>query len=168
MEKSYTQRSGVFERAGADLCSKHDNPLNTYCCTDEQVVCVTCASLEHKGHTFVLVREERRRKQVCQTLLYYFIFCLDAEVMVILFKLQEKARETEDFCEAVLTRVIDLLQTQYMSLRQWIQAQETAALSTVQKQGAAEVKRKCAQLDRLTHLDSDVHFLRVLSCNLPP
>ncbi|XP_020789786.2 tripartite motif-containing protein 16-like isoform X2 [Boleophthalmus pectinirostris] len=156
MEKSYTQRSGVFERAGADLCSKHDNPLNTYCCTDEQVVCVTCASLEHKGHTFVLVREERRRKQnEVKKLKQRYQELLSTKTHV-----QEKARETEDFCEAVLTRVIDLLQTQYMSLRQWIQAQETAALSTVQKQGAAEVKRKCAQLDRLTHLDSDVHFLR--------
>ncbi|KAJ0023171.1 hypothetical protein NQD34_003070 [Periophthalmus magnuspinnatus] len=156
MERSHTprQRSRVVGGAGADLCSRHSSPLNTYCCTDEQVICAICASSEHMGHTIGLVREERRRKQdEVRTLKRRYQELLHENTKA---QVQKKARETEDFCEAVLTRVIDLLQTHYMSLRQWVQDQERAALNTVLKQGSVDV----SQLDRLTHTDSDVHFLQ--------
>ncbi|XP_072308349.1 tripartite motif-containing protein 16-like [Eucyclogobius newberryi] len=158
MEKSQTHKRELGQ-VGSPRCSRHDSPLNTFCCTDEKVICAVCASTEHIGHTFGPVREERRMKQDelkrlkkrCQELLQRQD-CTNALV-------REKARETEDFCEAVLTKVIDQLQTCYMSLRGHIQALERGALSAVQAQGTAEVKRRCSQIDRLAHIDSDVHFL---------
>lgn len=57
----------VTGRQGGSQCSKHRSPLDAYCCTDNQVICAACATEEHTGHTIGLVKEERRRKQVCTT-----------------------------------------------------------------------------------------------------
>lgn len=73
---------------------------------------------------------------------------------------QEKARETNNVCEAILTRVIGLLQTHYMSLRELVRGQEEVAIQTLERR-KEEVKMRCTALDRLAHTDSDVHFLLV-------
>ncbi|KAK7916684.1 hypothetical protein WMY93_012445 [Mugilogobius chulae] len=112
------------------LCDRHNNPLTTYCCTDDKVICATCASTEHIGHTIGLVREERKRKQdELKKLKKSFQELLRREDRSTAL-VQAKARETEDFCEAVLASIIDLLQTHYMSLRQWVENQEKAALKS--------------------------------------
>ncbi|CAL1609258.1 unnamed protein product [Knipowitschia caucasica] len=143
---------------GAHLCKRHKRPVRAFCLTDEQVICAACDG-EHRGHTIGLVKEERRRKQdeVKKLKERCKEFMQEQDYASTLVK--EKAKETDDFCEAILTSVIDLLQTHYMSLRQWVQAQEQTALTTVQSRREAELRRMCSRLDHLTYTDSDVQFL---------
>lgn len=163
MDRAHRQQSSSSGQLRANLCSRHNSPLSAYCCTDEQVICTSCATSEHRGHIIGLVREERRRKQEevrklkkkCKELLQP----QEKQKAQVLDQIQEKASETVDFCEAVLTKIIDLLQSHYMTLRELVRAQQRSAVSTVQKQRMEEVKRRCTELDRLVRIDSDVHFL---------
>lgn len=155
----------VTGRQGGSQCSKHRSPLDAYCCTDNQVICAACATEEHTGHTIGLVKEERRRKQDevrnlkirCQECLRQQERKLSHKAK-LLEEIQEKARETNNVCEAILTRVIGLLQTHYMSLRELVRGQEEVAIQTLERR-KEEVKMRCTALDRLAHTDSDVHFL---------
>lgn len=159
MDKTYKERNSSFGRLRDDLCSRHNSPLNAYCCTDETVICASCATSDHNGHMIGLVTEERRRKQdEIRNLKKKFQELLESEKAQVVDQIQEKASETDDFCEAVLTEVIDVLQTCYMSLRELIQARRRSAVSLVQKQ-RSEVKKRCTELDCLTHNSNDVHFL---------
>lgn len=163
MNKIQKPQSNSFGRLRADLCSRHHKRLDAYCRTDEQVICASCAEIEHTGHTIGVVREERKRKQdevrklkkKCQELLQP----QESQKAQVLKQIEEKTSETENFCEAVLAEVIDLLQTYYLALQKLIQAKHRAAVRAVQEQRTEEVKRRCSELDSLAHSDSDVHFL---------
>ncbi|XP_028431281.1 tripartite motif-containing protein 16 isoform X2 [Perca flavescens] len=127
--------------SGSTLCVRHSSPLDIYCCTDEQIICAVCAQAEHSGHTIGSVREERRRKQ-------------------------EEARETQDYCGSVLAGVIDSLQRHYMSVRELIRGHEEEAAAQVESSlqtlqvKMEEMRKRDAELNRLTQTDSDVHFLQ--------
>lgn len=81
---------------------------------------------------------------------------------------QEEARETQDYCESVLAGVIDSLQRHYMSLRELIRGHEEEAAAQVEislqtlQVKMQEMRKRYAELNRLTQTDSDVHFLQVI------
>lgn len=81
---------------------------------------------------------------------------------------QEEARNTEDYCEAVLAGVIDSIQRHFMSLKEAIGVQGKATAARVQTSLQTlevkmnETRRRGAELERLAQTDDDVHFLEVL------
>ncbi|XP_034726295.1 tripartite motif-containing protein 16-like protein [Etheostoma cragini] len=157
--------------SGSNLCVRHSSPLDIYCCTDEQIICAVCAQAEHRGHTIGSVREERRRKQE-------ELKNIQTKSMQILQKQekkwknvgkiqkQEEARKTQDYCESVLAGVIDSLQRHYMSVRERIRGHEEEAAAQVEislqtlQVKMEEMRKRDAELIRLTQTDSDVHFLQ--------
>ncbi|XP_029989262.1 tripartite motif-containing protein 16-like protein [Sphaeramia orbicularis] len=153
-------------------CWKHQCPLDVYCCTDEQVICATCASVDHRGHTIGLVREERKRKQEQLMMMKRKskkLIQRQEEKLInnreILQQIEEKAREIDDYCESILAGVIDSLQKHYVSVRELISTlgEKTAAQVQTNMKNL-ELKKKAmktqyAELDQLAQTDSDVHFL---------
>lgn len=79
---------------------------------------------------------------------------------------QEKARQTRDYCESIITSVIDSLQRHYLSVWQLVGAQEQAVTAKVQitlqtlKAAMEETKKRDAELAHLAHTESDVCFLQ--------
>ncbi|KAK9529046.1 hypothetical protein VZT92_013163 [Zoarces viviparus] len=159
---------------GSDVCATHSRPLDSYCCTDEQIICALCASADHTGHTFGSVREERRRKQTelrdIQTKSKQILQEQEKKCMNMVKTLkqiqEEKGRETQDYCESVLAGIIDSLQRHYMSVKELIRGHEKEAAAQVQSSlqtlqvKMEEMKKRDAELDRLAQTDSDVHFLQ--------
>ncbi|XP_031143638.1 tripartite motif-containing protein 16-like isoform X1 [Sander lucioperca] len=157
--------------SGSTLCVRHSSPLDIYCCTDEQIICALCAQAEHSGHTIGSVREERRRKQEelknMQTKSKQILQKQEKKWENMgKIQIQEEARETQDYCESVLAGVIDSLQRHYMSLRELIRGHEEEAAAQVEislqtlQVKMQEMRKRYAELNRLTQTDSDVHFLQ--------
>lgn len=79
---------------------------------------------------------------------------------------QEEARQTKDYCESIVTSVIDSLQRHYLSVRELIGAQEQAVTAQVQTTlqtllaEMEETKKRDAELTRLAQTESDVCFLQ--------
>ncbi|XP_054472922.1 tripartite motif-containing protein 16-like protein [Anoplopoma fimbria] len=159
--------------SGSGLCGEHRSPLDIYCCTDERIICAMCASAEHTGHTFGSVGEERRMKQKelknMQTKSKQILQEQEKKYRNMgetLTEIQEKGRETQDYCEAVLVGVIDCLQRHYMSVRKLIRGHEEEAAAQVKISQQAlqlkmdEMRKRDAELDSLAQTDSDVHFLQ--------
>ncbi|XP_039654011.1 tripartite motif-containing protein 16-like protein isoform X2 [Perca fluviatilis] len=149
--------------SGSTLCVRHSSPLDIYCCTEEQIICAVCAQAEHSGHTIGSVREERRRKQEelknIQTKSRQILQKQEKKWENMgKIQIQEEARETQDYCESVLAGVIDSLQRHYMSVRELIRGHEEEAAAQVEKM--EEMRKRDAELNRLTQIDSDVHFLQ--------
>lgn len=80
---------------------------------------------------------------------------------------QEEARNTEDYCEAVLAGVIDSIQRNFMSLKKVIGTQGEATAARVQTSLQTlqvkmnEMRERGAELEHLAQTDDDVHFLEV-------
>lgn len=48
-----------------DLCSRHEEKLQLFCKEDEEMVCSICEhSLEHRGHTIILLQEAAEQYKV--------------------------------------------------------------------------------------------------------
>ncbi|XP_062257447.1 tripartite motif-containing protein 16-like [Platichthys flesus] len=158
---------------GSAQCGRHNCPLNIYCCTDGEIICVKCASHEHRGHRIGCVEEERRRKQEelkkIQTKSKLILLNRKRKfrnLKKILEQIPEEAVQTADYCEAVLASVIDSLQKHYFSVRQLIGAQGEEAAARVHgsmqtlEAEMEEMGKRDEELKRLARTDTDVCFLQ--------
>ncbi|XP_034441967.1 tripartite motif-containing protein 16-like [Hippoglossus hippoglossus] len=158
---------------GSARCRRHDGPRDVYCCTDEEIICVVCALQEHRGHRIGCVGEERRRKQEelkkiqlksKQIRLKRKRKCRNLKK--IMEQIPEEAKQTADYCEAVLVSVIDSLQRHYLSVRDLIGAQGEAAAARVHvsmqtlEAEMEEMEKRDEELGRLARTDGDVCFLQ--------
>ncbi|KAM9362270.1 tripartite motif-containing protein 16-like [Symphorus nematophorus] len=166
------KRPHSWTGTGIPLCERHSCPLDVYCCTNEQVICAECASAEHTGHTFGPVTLERRRKQEelknIQAKSKQILQKQEKKwnnLVKTLGQIEEEARNTEDYCESILVKVIDSLQKHYLSVRELIAAQEEAAAAQVQTSiktlegKMKEMRKRSSDLERLAQTESDVKFL---------
>ncbi|XP_037338706.2 E3 ubiquitin-protein ligase TRIM16-like, partial [Pungitius pungitius] len=46
-----------------NICSRHNQVKNIFCCTDKQCICLICFTTEHKDHNIVPVSEEATKKE---------------------------------------------------------------------------------------------------------
>lgn len=164
---------GVTGPEGRARCCKHNSPLDIYCCTDEEILCSVGASQWHQGHRIGYVGEERRRKQEelknIQTKSNQILHLKKKKyrkLKKILEQIQEEARQTADYCEAVLVEVIHSLQKHYLLVRSLIEAQGEAAEAQVHvsmqtlEAEVKEMEERIDELDRLAQTDRDVCFLQ--------
>uniref|UniRef100_A0A3B3VNN9 RING-type domain-containing protein n=1 Tax=Poecilia latipinna TaxID=48699 RepID=A0A3B3VNN9_9TELE len=154
-----------------NICSKHDEVMKMFCCTDQKCICAFCL-LEHKGHDTVSAAAERterqreleeRRGNIQQRIQDQEkdVKLLQQEVEAI----NRSADKTVEDSEKIFTELIRLLQERSSEVKQQIRSQQETEVSRVKdvqeklEQEITELKRKDAELEQLSHTEDHNQFL---------
>ncbi|XP_053537635.1 E3 ubiquitin/ISG15 ligase TRIM25 isoform X2 [Ictalurus punctatus] len=160
-------------RLQEQICSQHDKLLEVYCHTDQQCICMLCTMDEHKGHDTVSVAAGRADKQ---KQLLEMQGNSKQRIQEREKELQEliKAMETHKMSaqtavqetERIFTELIKSIERRCSELTALIRAQEEAAVSRAEEvmkqleQEIAELKRRDAEMEELSHTEDPVQFLQ--------
>ncbi|XP_061095044.1 E3 ubiquitin/ISG15 ligase TRIM25-like [Conger conger] len=155
------------------ICSYHDKPLEIYCGTDYQFICYLCTIEDHRGHDTVSVETARTEKQKQ----------LGATQSKFQQRIQEREKELQDLRQAmqslkssaqtavkdserIFTEMIRSIERRCSQVKQLIRDQEKAEVSRAEgllerlEQEIAELRRRDAELEQLSHTEDHIHFLQ--------
>ncbi|XP_036375392.1 E3 ubiquitin/ISG15 ligase TRIM25-like [Megalops cyprinoides] len=164
------------------ICSQHCKLLEVYCRTDQQFICCFCMINEHRGHDTVSFEAERTEKQKQ----------LGETQRKFQQRVQEREKELQDLRQAVpllmysaqaavedseriFTELICSIERRRSEVKELIINQENAkvalsvGLIAQLELEIAELRRRDAELEQLSHTQDHIHFLR--SCQslcVPP
>ncbi|XP_028450189.1 E3 ubiquitin/ISG15 ligase TRIM25-like [Perca flavescens] len=155
-----------------NICSHHDEVMKIFCRTDQQLICYLCSVEEHKGHDTVSAAAERTERQKklegSQQTIQQRI--QDREKDVKLLQQQAEAinlsadKAVED-SEKIFTELIRLLEKRSSDVAQQVRSQQKREESRVRElqekleQEITELKRKDAELKKLSHTEDHTQFL---------
>ncbi|KAJ8280007.1 hypothetical protein COCON_G00070730 [Conger conger] len=155
------------------ICSHHDKVLEIYCRTDQQCICMLCVVDEHRGHDTVSAAAERTEKQKQ----------LGATQSKFQQRIQEREKELQDLRQAVqslkrsaqaavedseriFTEMIRSIERRCSEVKELIRDQEKAEVSRAEgllerlEQEIAELRRRDAELEQVSHTEDHIHFLQ--------
>ncbi|XP_067307809.1 E3 ubiquitin-protein ligase TRIM39 [Pseudorasbora parva] len=156
------------------ICSKHERPLELFCRDDQMCLCLSCTIKDHRTHNTVPVEkesEERKsqfgRKQAEVHLMIQSRMKKIEEIKhsVQISKLsseKEKADCVELFTD--LIRSIESCQSELLEVMEQKQkAAEKQAEDLIKEleQEIAELKRRDAELELLSHTEDHLHLLQI-------
>ncbi|KAM4605760.1 tripartite motif-containing protein 16-like [Polymixia lowei] len=163
-----------------NICSRHDEVMKIFCRTDQQCICYLCAMDEHKGHDTISAVTERseRQKELCvsQKNILERIQKQEKDVKVLQQKVEnincsaDKAVENSD---RIFTELIRSIERRRSEVKEQIRTQQKAEVSRTEElqkqkeQQIAELRRRNAELEQLSHTEDHIHFLQKypsLSC----
>uniref|UniRef100_A0A3B1JD71 Tripartite motif-containing protein 16-like n=1 Tax=Astyanax mexicanus TaxID=7994 RepID=A0A3B1JD71_ASTMX len=130
-------------RLQEQICSQHDKLLEVYCRTDQQCICMLCTMDDHRGHDTVSLAAEISEKQVSRS-----------------------AQTAVEDSEKIFTEMILSMERRRSEVRQMIRDQEKAAVSRAEErlkrleQEITELKRRDADLEKLSFTEDHIHFLQ--------
>ncbi|XP_053186816.1 tripartite motif-containing protein 16-like [Scomber japonicus] len=160
------------EKLQENICSRHDEVMKMFCRTDQQSICSICSVDEHKGHDTVSAAAERteRQRELEVSRLNIQQRIQDREKDVKLLQQEVKAisrsadKAVED-SEKIFTELIHLIQKRNSDVKQQIRSQQETEVSGVKElqeklqQEISELKRKDAELKKLSHTEDHNQFL---------
>ncbi|KAG7455068.1 hypothetical protein MATL_G00252530 [Megalops atlanticus] len=155
------------------ICSQHHKLLEIYCRTDQQCICYLCMIDEHKHHDTVSSTAEATEKQKE----------LGETQRKFQKRIQEREKELQDLRQAVesltcsaqaavkgseriFTELIYSIKRSRSEARELIRDQENVILSQAErvmehlKKEIAELRRREAELEQLSHTKDHIHFLQ--------
>ncbi|KAJ8358139.1 hypothetical protein AAFF_G00030150 [Aldrovandia affinis] len=155
------------------ICSHHDKPLEVYCRTDQQCICYLCTMDEHRGHDTVSAAAGRTEKQKQ----------LGLTQRESQQRIQEREKELQDLRQAadsltrsaqaavedserIFTELIRSFERRRSEVKELIRNQEKAEVSRAERlieqleQEIAELRRRDAELEQLSHTEDHIHFLQ--------
>ncbi|XP_061080676.1 tripartite motif-containing protein 16-like isoform X1 [Conger conger] len=164
------------------ICSVHDKVLEIYCHTDQQCICYLCVMDEHRGHDTVSAAAERTEKQkqlgTTQSKFQQRIQEREKELQDLRQAVQSlkcSAQAAVDDNERIFTKLIRSIERRRSEVKELIRDQEKAEVSRAEgllkqlEQEIAELKRRDAELEQLSHTEDHIHFLQsCLSLCAPP
>uniref|UniRef100_A0A4W5P266 FinTRIM family, member 67 n=1 Tax=Hucho hucho TaxID=62062 RepID=A0A4W5P266_9TELE len=137
-----------------NICSSHDELLKIYCRTDQNCICYLCMVDDHKGHDTVSAAAERTEKQSQ----------LGMSQQKLQQRIQEREKELKD--DRIFTELIHSIERRRSEVKELIRAQEKAQVSQADglleqlEQEIAELRRRNAELEQLSHTEDHIHFLQ--------
>ncbi|XP_039636185.1 tripartite motif-containing protein 16-like [Perca fluviatilis] len=155
-----------------NVCSRHDEVMKMFCRTDQQLICYLCSVDEHKGHDTVSAAAERaeRQRELEGSRQNIQQRIQDREKDVKLLQQQAEAidrsadKAVED-SEKIFTELIRLLEKRSSDVKQQVRSQQKSEVSRVKElqekleQEITELKRKAAELKKLSHTEDHTQFL---------
>ncbi|XP_042369497.1 tripartite motif-containing protein 16-like [Plectropomus leopardus] len=149
-----------------NVCSRHDEVMKMFCRTDQRCICYLCSVDEHKGHDTVSAAAERSERQRE----------LEGSRQKIQQRIQDRKKdlkllqqEVEDIngsadkavehSEEIFTELIRLVKQQLRSQQQ-TEVSRLRKLQEELQQEIAELKRRDAELKKLSHTDDHNQFLQ--------
>ncbi|XP_049338729.1 E3 ubiquitin/ISG15 ligase TRIM25-like [Astyanax mexicanus] len=161
-------------RLQEQICSQHDKLLEVYCRTDQQCICMLCMLDDHKAHYTVSLAAEisEKQKQVVETQRKYKerIQQREKELQELTEAVENHKRSAQTAVkdsEKIFTEMILSIESIRSEVRQMIRDQEKAAVSRAEerlkrlKQEITELKRRDADLEKLSFTEDHIHFLQV-------
>ncbi|XP_041956796.1 E3 ubiquitin-protein ligase TRIM16-like [Alosa sapidissima] len=155
------------------ICAQHEKPLEIFCRTDQTCVCFLCMVDEHKGHDTVSASAARKEKQEyfgeTQRGFHQRIQEREKELQDLrkaVETLKSAAQTAVEDSERIFTEMIRTIERRRSKMKELIRAQEKAEVSRAEgllkqlEQEIAELKRRDAELDQLSHTEDHIHFLK--------
>ncbi|KAG9330392.1 hypothetical protein JZ751_025532, partial [Albula glossodonta] len=155
------------------ICSHHDKLLEVYCRTDQQCICFLCTMDEHRGHDTVSAAAERTEKQkelgVTKRKSQQRIQEREKELQDLRQAVQSLTRSAQaavEDSERIFTELIRSIERRRSEVKELIRDQQEAAVSRAERllerleQEIAELRRRDAELEQLSHTEDHIHFLQ--------
>ncbi|XP_064175976.1 tripartite motif-containing protein 16-like [Anguilla rostrata] len=155
------------------ICSHHNKLLEVYCRTDQQCICYQCVMEEHRGHDTVSAAAGRTEKQkqlgVTQKKFQQRIPEREKELQDLrqaVQSLKRSAQAAVEDSERIFTELIRSIERRHSEVKELIRDQEKAAVSWAERlleqleQEIAELRRRDAEMEQLSHTEDHIHFLQ--------
>ncbi|XP_040911452.1 tripartite motif-containing protein 16-like [Toxotes jaculatrix] len=160
------------EKLQENICSRHDEVMKMFCRTDQQCICYLCSLNEHKGHDTVSAAAERTERQreleLSRQQIQQRIQDREKDVELLQQQLEAingSADKAVEDSEEIFTQLIRLMEERSSDVKQQIRSQQESEVSGVKElqekleQEITELKRKDAELNKLSHTQDHTHFL---------
>ncbi|KAG9329789.1 hypothetical protein JZ751_029586, partial [Albula glossodonta] len=155
------------------ICSHHDKALEIYCRTDQQCICYLCTIEDHRGHdtvsTITARTEIQKQLGVTQRGFQNKIQEREKELQDLRQAVQSLTRSAQaavEDSERIFTELIHSIERRRSEVKELIRDQEKAAVSEAEgllerlEQEIAELRRRDAELEQLSHTEDHIHFLQ--------
>ncbi|XP_073333610.1 tripartite motif-containing protein 16-like [Pagrus major] len=155
-----------------NICSRHDEVMKMFCRTDQQCICYLCSMEEHKGHDTVSAAAERTERQRelegSRQNIQQGIQDREEDVKVLQQEVEAingSADEAVEHSEKIFTELIRLMEKRRSDVKQQVRSQQETEVSRVKElqekleQEITELKRKDAELKKLSHTEDHTQFL---------
>ncbi|XP_076021800.1 tripartite motif-containing protein 16-like [Genypterus blacodes] len=156
-----------------NICSRHGEVMKMFCCTDQKSICYLCSVDEHKGHDTVSAAAERTERQrelgESQLQVQQRIHFREKDVKVLqknLMAMNRSADKAVRDSEAIFNQLIRLTEKKRSDVKQQIRSQQKTEVCRAKElqenleQEIAELRRKDAELQQLSHTEDHIQFLR--------
>ncbi|TKS93283.1 Tripartite motif-containing protein 16 [Collichthys lucidus] len=154
------------------ICSRHDEVMKIFCRTDQQCICIVCSMDEHKGHDTVSAAAERTERQreleVSRLNIQQRIQDREKDVKELQQEVEAingSADKAVEDSEKIFTELIRLMEKRRSDVKQQVRSQQETEVSRVKdlqkklEQEITELKRKDAELEKLSHTEDHNQFL---------
>ena len=164
--------ASYFWKHQENICSRHKKEMDLFCRTDQQCICYLCSVDQHKGHDIVSAAAERterqrelegRRQNIQQR-----IQDREKDVKVLQQEVEAingSADKAVENSEKIFTELIRLMEKRRSDVMQQVRSQQETEVSRVKElqekleQEITELKRKDAELEKLSHTEDHNQFL---------
>ncbi|XP_019129306.2 tripartite motif-containing protein 16 [Larimichthys crocea] len=155
-----------------NICSRHAEVMKMFCRTDQQCICYLCPVDEHKGHDTVSAAAERTERQreleVSRLNIQQRIQDREKDVKELQQEVEAingSADKAVEDSEKIFTELIRLMEKRRSDVKQQVRSQQETEVSRVKdlqeklEQEITELKRKDAELEKLSHTEDHNQFL---------
>nr|XP_046256197.1 tripartite motif-containing protein 16-like [Scatophagus argus] len=152
-----------------NICSRHDEVMKMFCRTDQQCICYLCPVDEHKGHDTVSAAAERtERQRELEMNIQQRIQDRQKDLKVLQQEVEAINRSADkavEDSEKIFTQLIHLMEKRSSDVKQQLRSQQQTEVSRVLElqekleQEITELKRKDAELKKLSHTEDHTQFL---------
>ncbi|XP_076127354.1 tripartite motif-containing protein 16-like [Alosa pseudoharengus] len=155
------------------ICPHHKKVFEIFCRTDQSCICYLCMMDEHKGHDTVTAAAEwkNKQKQLGQTQRRFQQKIQEREkelqeLRKAVETLKSSAQTAVEDSERIFTKMICSIERKRSEVTELIRAQEKAEVSRAEgllkqlEQEIAELKRRDAELEQLSHTDDHINVLK--------
>uniref|UniRef100_A0A671VHH5 Tripartite motif-containing protein 16-like n=1 Tax=Sparus aurata TaxID=8175 RepID=A0A671VHH5_SPAAU len=160
------------EKLQENICSHHDEVMKMFCRTDQQCICYLCSVEEHKGHDTVSAAAERTERQRelegSRHNIQQRIQDREEDVKLLQQEVEAingSADKAVEHSEKIFTQLIRLMEERRSDVKQQVRSQQETEVSRVKElqekleQEITELKRKDAELKKLSHTEDHNQFL---------